>query len=163
MKQRNKISHVWSLPPHENALFSKYFVFSGKPVPRSSHRRCSVKKMLLGIFLKFYTKTLVLESLLNKVAGLKTRYFIKKDSNAGVFLWNFRKFLEYPLWRTFANGQMCLRKINPLLVLRLPYGKWHNWATNTFYWKYEPHEVILCNIHVYQHAFCDFFQATEEN
>ena len=27
---------------------------------------------------------------------------------------------------------------------------------------YEPHEVNLCNILVYQNAFCYFFQASEE-
>ena len=27
-------------------------------------------------------------------------------------------------------------------------GKIHNWATYTFCWKYEPHEVTLCDIHV---------------
>ena len=43
-----------------------------------------------------------------------------------------------------------LRKINPLLVLgnAVLDGKRHDWATTAFYWKYEPHEVSLCNIHV---------------
>ena len=33
-------------------------------------------------------------------------------------------------------------------------GKRHNWATNTFYWKYEPHEV---------RTFSYFLQASEED
>ena len=43
-----------------------------------------------------------------------------------------------------------LRKISALLALGKAVldGKQHNWATNGFYWKYEPHEVILCNIYV---------------
>ena len=51
----------------------------------------------------------------------------------------------------------CLRKINPLLVLRKPLldGKRYNWAANTFYWKYEPHEVSSCNIHVTSKCFFD--------
>ena len=34
---------------------------------------------------------------------------------------------------------------------------------NTFYWKHEPYEVSLCNIHLYQNAFCYLFQASEED
>ena len=43
-----------------------------------------------------------------------------------------------------------LTKISPLLVLgnAVLDGKPHNWVTNAFYWKYELHEVSLCNIHV---------------
>ena len=40
-------------------------------------------------------------------------------------------------------------------------GKRHNWTTNTCYWKYEPHEVCLCNIHVIP-KYLYFFQASEE-
>ena len=46
----------------------------------SSHRRCSVKKVLLK-FRKFHRKTPVLDSLFNKVAG--------------VFLRNLRNFQEH--------------------------------------------------------------------
>ena len=43
-----------------------------------------------------------------------------------------------------------LRKKSPLLVLgkALLDVQQHNWTRNAFYWKYEPHEVSLCNIHV---------------
>ena len=37
-------------------------------------------------------KNPVLESLLNKVAGLKLATLLKKDPNTGVFLRNLRKF-----------------------------------------------------------------------
>ena len=56
---------------------------------------------------------------------------------------NFEKHLG-------ATASECLGKISLLLVLgnAVLDGKRHNWATNAFYWKYEPHEVSLCNIHV---------------
>ena len=43
-----------------------------------------------------------------------------------------------------------LRKISQFFVLGKAVldGKRHNRATNVFYWKYEPHEVGLFNIHV---------------
>ena len=37
-------------------------------------------------------KTPVLGSLFNKVAGLQTAIFLKRDPNTGVFLWIFRNF-----------------------------------------------------------------------
>ena len=51
-----------------------------------------------------------------------------------------------------------------MLVLRKPLsnGKQHNWATNTFYGKYEPHEVSFCNIRVLPKCLFYFFQASEE-
>ena len=65
--------------------------------------------------------------------------------------------------RTTASAR--LRKISPFLALgkAMLEGKRHNWAANTFNWKYEPHEVSLCNITFYQNAFCYFFQASVED
>ena len=39
---------------------------------------------------------------------------------------------------------------DPLLVLRKTVldGKRDDWATNAFNWKFEPHEISLCNIQV---------------
>ena len=37
----------------------------------------------------------MLESLFNKVSGLKTCNFIKKDSNKGVFLWIYTRFFFF--------------------------------------------------------------------
>ena len=47
---------------------------------RSSHRRCSIENDVLKKFRKFHRKTPVLESLFNKVEGLK------KDAPTLVFL-----------------------------------------------------------------------------
>ena len=38
-------------------------------------------------------------------------------------------------------------------------GKQHNWATNTFYWKYE---VSLCNIHVRPNCLFLFISGLKE-
>ena len=48
-------------------------------------QRCSVKKMFLEIS-KVHRKTPMLESLFNKVAGLRPVTLLKRDSNIGVFL-----------------------------------------------------------------------------
>ena len=42
-----------------------------------------------------------MESLFNKVTGLKTGIFVKRDSNAGVFSMNIARFLKTAfLWNT---------------------------------------------------------------
>ena len=71
---------------------------------RSSHHRCSVIKAVL------HRKTPALESLFNKVAGLKACNFFKGDSNTGVFLWNIRDFSEHIFWRTSVTNCFCFFK-----------------------------------------------------
>ena len=68
-------------------------IFTSTPSPRSSHRRCSMKKGVLKNFTKFTENTCArasflikyrpYASLFNKVAGLT---LLKNDSNRGVFL-----------------------------------------------------------------------------
>ena len=53
---------------------------------RSSHRRCSFKKVVLRNFAKFIGKQLYLGLFLNKVAGLRPPTLLKRDSRTGVFL-----------------------------------------------------------------------------
>ena len=48
---------------------------------RSSHQSCSIGKAVLKKFLNINRKTTVLESLFNRVAGLKACNFIKRDSD----------------------------------------------------------------------------------
>ena len=45
---------------------------------RSSHRRCSFKKAVISNFELFTGKKIVLQSIFNKVAGLKACNFVKK-------------------------------------------------------------------------------------
>ena len=47
--------------------------------------KCSVKKLFLK-FCKIYRKTPVLDSLFNKIAGLKTATILKRGFDIGVFL-----------------------------------------------------------------------------
>ena len=42
----------------------------------------------------------VLESLFNKVTGLKVRDFIKRDPDTGVFLFILKKFYKHLFYRT---------------------------------------------------------------
>ena len=51
-------------------------------------------------FRKFHRKTFVLESLFNKVAGLRPATLLKRDSKTSVFLWNLRIFWEHLFYRT---------------------------------------------------------------
>ena len=48
-------------------------------------------------------KTPVLESFFNKVAGLRPATLLKRDSNAGVFLWILRNFKNI-YFEERANG-----------------------------------------------------------
>ena len=64
--------------------------FSQTDIYRSSVCRCSSNRCSWK-FHKFYRKTPVLESLFNKVTGLKSCNFMKKRSNTRVFLWNLQK------------------------------------------------------------------------
>ena len=80
------------------------------------HQRCSI--CIKSCFLKFrniHRKTPVLESFLNKVAGLEAYPFrlatlLKRDSNTGIFLWILKSFLEQLFWKTSANR--CFWKYN---------------------------------------------------
>ena len=58
---------------------------------RSSHRRCSVKKSVLGNFAKFTGKHLCQSLFFNKVAGQRPEAcnFIKKETLAQVFSCEF--------------------------------------------------------------------------
>ena len=70
-----------SLHRYKLFVIKQHFVFVGY---RSSHQRCSEKKLFLK-FCQYYRKKPVLESLFNRV-------LLKWESNAGAFLWNLRNF-----------------------------------------------------------------------
>ena len=70
---------------------------------KSSLRRCSVKRGVLKNFAIFHRKTLVLESLFNKVAGLKACSFIKKRLQNRCFSVNIMKFLRIPLLKNICG------------------------------------------------------------
>ena len=70
-------------------------LYCGRTV-RSSHRRCTIKKLLLKIS-QSLQETPVLKSLFRKVAGLKVCNFIKKRPQRKCFLVNISKFLRLPI------------------------------------------------------------------
>ena len=70
------------------------FKVNNKDTRRSIHQRCSVKKGVLQNFANFTGKQLCLESLFNKVAGPRTRNFIKKRLQHKYFPVKFEKFLR---------------------------------------------------------------------
>ena len=107
----------------------------------------------------------MLESLFNKVPGLKPVTLFKKTPTQVLSCEIFKNFKN-----PYCEEYLCttaperLRKFSPLVVLGKPkkYGKRHNWKTNTFYSNYEPHKVSSCNIHIVLNAFCYIFQEASE-
>ena len=77
---------------------------------RSSHQSCSIGKAVLKKFLNINRKRTVLESLFNRVAGLKVCNFIKRDSDTAtqVFLCEycqiFKNIYSQENLRTTASG-----------------------------------------------------------
>ena len=67
---------------------------------RRSRQRCYIEKVVLNI----HRKTIVLESLFNRLAGFKTCDFLKKRLQHRCFFVKFAKFLRTPFWRTSTNG-----------------------------------------------------------
>ena len=67
---------------------------------RRSRQRCYIEKVVLNI----HRKTIVLESLLNRLAGFKTCDFLKKRLQHRCFFVKFAKFLRTPFWRTSTDG-----------------------------------------------------------
>ena len=84
---------LWSL------TWTKFSLF------RSNHRRCSVKKGVLKNFANFTGKHLRWSLSLIK---LRPATLLKRDSNTGVFLWNFKHFSEHLSRRTSASSCFCL-------------------------------------------------------
>ena len=129
------ISCRWSLSiTHEETLenlrFSDIFrVYRKRPLAwnglikirnRSSHQRCSAKKVLLKIS-QVSQESSVLEFLFNKVAGLQACNFIKKKLQHRCFPVRFVKFLRRPilrkhLWRTASQARDITGWIKTLLV-----------------------------------------------
>ena len=98
----------------------------------------------------------------NKVAGLKTCNFIKKDSKAGGFYGIFQNFKNTCFEEHLrATASECLRKVSSLVVLgkSMLDGKIHNWATDTFM---NLMKLVCAIFTLHQNTFCYFFQASED-
>ena len=49
--------------------------------------------------MQYLQETHVLESLFNKVAGLRPTTLLKRDSHTGAFLWKLRNFYKHLFWK----------------------------------------------------------------
>ena len=67
---------------------------------RRSRQRFYIEKVVLNI----HRKTIVLESLFNRLAGFKTCDFLKKRLQHRCFFVKLAKLLRTPFWRTSTNG-----------------------------------------------------------
>ena len=81
---------------------------------RSSHQRCSVRKVALKNFANFTGKHLCQSLFLNKVADLRPATLLKKRLWLRCFRVNFAKFLRTPLLKN-TSGRLLL----PLQCLQL--------------------------------------------
>ena len=81
---------------------------------RSSHRRCSIKKLLLKIW-QYPWETPVLESLFKKAAGLKACNFIKKRPQYKCFPVNIAKFLRLAILKNICERLLFYRFNSSLL------------------------------------------------
>ena len=100
---------------------------------RSSHRRCSVRKVVLRNFAKFTGKHLYQSLFLNKAAGLRPEAcnFIKKETLAQVFFCEFCEiskntfFIEH-LWAiastlselSCSHSVLLIKRLKLLMLLR---------------------------------------------
>ena len=83
----------------------------------SSHPEVFCKKDVFKDFRKFHRKTLVSESLFNKVADLQAVPLFKKRLQQRYFTVNIAKFQEHLFWRTSAN--VCLWILKNYTALRI--------------------------------------------
>ena len=86
-----KKSFFYRASPVVASRYLHYFLsllFLTFPHFRSSHQKCSIKKIVLKV-LNIQGKTSMLESLFNKVQGWRAATLLNRDSNTGVFLWIF--------------------------------------------------------------------------
>ena len=95
---------------HKNVVHKNFAIFTGKHL-------CS------------------LESLFNKVPGLKPRNFIQNRLQHRFFLWILQNFKEHLFWRTSANRYFSLFLVNSLKHLKKPTlkPKWQNKFENTLH------------------------------
>ena len=82
---------IWNL----NSKFSQWMI-------RSSHRKCSIKNLLVQIS-QYLQKTPVMDSLFNQVAGLKVCNFIKKRFQQRCFSMKIAKLLKTPILKKICE------------------------------------------------------------
>ena len=98
------------------------FFFCGATL-RSIHRRCSVRKGVLGNFARFTGKHLCQSVFLNQVAGLRPAISLKKRLWHRCFPMNFAKFLKTPFLQN-TSGRLLLYSIENLSTKSYSVNKW---------------------------------------
>ena len=111
---------------------------------RSSHQRCSFKKVFLKNFTKFSGKHLCWSLFFNKVSGMRPATLLKKRLQQSCFPVNFVKFLRtpflqntsrqlllFPIHLTISFCENFLYIYSNLLLLKKP-TKTHNFAIFSF-------------------------------
>ena len=98
------------------------FFFCGATL-RSIHRRCSVRKGVLGNFARFTGKHLCQSVFLNQVAGLRPAISLKKRLWHRCFPMNFAKFLK-TLFLQNTSGRLLLYSIENLSTKSYSVNKW---------------------------------------
>ena len=81
---------------------------------RSSHRRCSVRKVVLKNFTKFTGKHLYQTLFFNKVAGLKPATLLKKRLWLKCFPVNFAKVFRTPFLQNNSGRLLLKLEVNAL-------------------------------------------------
>ena len=102
--------------PHLNGCFNLLLVQISSNISwfsERSHRRCSVKKDVLKNFAKLTGKHLCCSLILTKLQAFGPTTLLKRDSNTGVFLWNFCEIFK----NTYLKN-ICERL---LLILQVRY------------------------------------------
>ena len=125
-------------------FFKKCLLFLKKRLQQKQPPEVLCKKSCSWKFLNIHSKTLVLESLFNKVAGLKACNFTKKSLQHRDFPVNIANFLRTSFLRTSENG--CFHH-NTWIFLRILRG-----FLEQLYYR------ALVNDYFYCWQFCKIFQ-----
>ena len=140
---------------------------------RNSHQRCSIKKaVFLKKFRTIHTKTPVLESLFNKVAGLKAWRleglkacnFIKKRLKGRCFPVNIAKFLRAPILKNISERLLLYDKnifLISLVLINYKIINRHNQCKSKFKRasRFSPERVSSLILV----SFCEFYKLKAKN
>ena len=112
-----------------------------KDQPVAAVPRCSLKKDVFKIFCNIHRRTLILESLFNKVGDLKPSNFIKNRLQRRCFPVNIVKFfrvtffIEHLRWLLLNNVHTSLHKKNTKCIghVLLEWAHYHKSSPNSVY------------------------------
>ena len=91
---------IFYIPENLVKLWKRFLA----PPFKSSHRRYSIKKAVL---IEKRKKAVLKNFAILTGKNLCRQVYLKRDSNAGVFLWILRKAFRHLFWRTSVNRYFC--------------------------------------------------------